>query len=101
MGQMAVLSRGMRSKPILAARLSGQELELVLTDRWRPRYWQDRMPTIKLTCRVQNPDIPRAGRVEAHGGVAGRGRAGLDANRTVRLGDNPSSYPPKHRRNVA
>ena len=37
------------------------------------------------TCRVQNPDIPRAGRVGAHGGVAGRGRAGLDANRTVAL----------------
>ena len=32
------------------------------------------------TCRVQNADIPRAGRVEAHGRMARRGRAGLDAN---------------------
>ena len=53
------------------------------------------------TCRIQNPDIPRAGRVGAHGEVAGRGRAGLDANRTVRLGDKPPSYPPEHRRHVA
>ena len=52
-------------------------------------------------CRIQNPDIPRAGRVGAHGGVAGRGRAGLFANRTVRLGNNPSSHSPKHRRHVA
>ena len=55
----------------------------------------------KIICLVQNPDIPQAGRVGAHGRVAGRGRAGLYANRTVRLGDNPFSYPPKHRRNVA
>ena len=54
-----------------------------------------------FTCRIQNPDIARAGRVGARGGVAGRGRAGLDANRTVRLGDKPPSYPPKHRRHVA
>ena len=47
------------------------------------------------TCRVQNPDIPRAGRVGAHDGVAGRSRAGLFANRTVRLGNNPSPHPPK------
>ena len=32
---------------------------------------------------VQNPDIPQAGRIGAHGRVAGRGRAGLYANRTV------------------
>ena len=31
----------------------------------------------------------------------GGGRAGLDANRTVRLGDKPPSYSPKHRRHVA
>ena len=37
-----------------------------------------------VTCRLQNPDIPRAVRVGAHGGVAGRGRAGVNANRTVR-----------------
>ena len=46
------------------------------------------------TCLVQNPDIPQAGRVGAPGGVAGRDRAGLYANRTVRLGDNPFSYVP-------
>ena len=32
------------------------------------------------TCRIQKPDMPRAGRIGAHGGVAGRGRAGLFAN---------------------
>ena len=47
---------------------------------------------VESTCRVQNTDIPWAGRVGAHGGVAGRGRAGLSANRTVRLGNNPSSH---------
>ena len=50
---------------------------------------------------VQNPDIPQAGRVEAHGGDAGQTRAELFANRTVRLGDNPFLYPPKYRRHVA
>ena len=54
-----------------------------------------------VTCRVQNPDIPRAGRVGAHSGVAGRGRAALDTNRTIRLKNKPHSYPPKHRRHVA
>ena len=39
------------------------------------------------TCRVQNPYIPRAARVVAHGGAAGRVRAGLFASRTVRLGE--------------
>ena len=55
----------------------------------------------KPTGRVQNPDIPRAGRVGAHGGVAGRGRAGPDANRTVRPGDKRPPHPPKNRRHVA
>ena len=53
------------------------------------------------TYRIQNPDISRADQVGAHGGVAGRGRAELGANRTVRLGDEPPSYPLKHRRHVA
>ena len=53
------------------------------------------------TCRVQNPDIPRAGRVGTHGGVTGRGRAGLGANRIVRPGNKPPSHPPKHRRHVS
>ena len=50
---------------------------------------------VTFTCRVQNPDIPRACRVEMHGGVAGRSRAGLFANRSVRLGNNPSSHSPQ------
>ena len=54
-----------------------------------------------VICRIQNPDIPRAVRVGAPGGTAGRGREGLDANRTVRLGSTRSSYPPRHRRQVA
>ena len=49
------------------------------------------------TCRVQNPDIPRAGRVGARGGAAGRGQAGLGANRTVRPGNKGPSYPPRKR----
>ena len=49
---------------------------------------------ISITCRVQNPDIPQAGRVGAHGGVVGQGRAGLFANRTVRLGHNPPPHSP-------
>ena len=52
----------------------------------------------RSTCRVQNRDIPRAGRVRAHGGMAWRGRAGLDANKIGRLGDTPPSHPPEHRK---
>ena len=47
----------------------------------------------QFTCRAQNADTPRASRVGAHGGAAGRGRAGQDADRTVRPGDNRPSYP--------
>ena len=36
----------------------------------------------KSTCRIQNPDIQRAGRVGAHGGAAGRGRAEQFAQET-------------------
>ena len=46
------------------------------------------------TCRVQNPDIPRADRVGAHGGAAERARAGLGANRTVRP-ENKALVPSK------
>ena len=56
---------------------------------------------IIISSRIQNPDMPLARRDGAHGGVAGRGRAGLDANRTVRPGNKPPSHPPKHRRHVA
>ena len=38
---------------------------------------------VKSTCRVQNPDIPRAGRDgAAHGGTAGRGGAEQDGTPT-------------------
>ena len=38
------------------------------------------------TCRIQNPDIPRAGRVRAaHGGAAGRDRAEQDGAPTDRF----------------
>ena len=37
------------------------------------------------TCRIQNPDIPRAGRLgAARGGVAGRGGAGYSGTPTGR-----------------
>ena len=55
----------------------------------------------ETTCRIQNPDIPRAGRVEAHGRTAGRGRSGLDVDRTIRPGDKRPSYPTRHRKHVA
>ena len=45
----------------------------------------------KPTCPVQNLVILHAGRVGTHGGVAGKGRAGLYGNRIVRLADNSSS----------
>ena len=54
----------------------------------------------QVICQIRNPDIPRAGRVGAPGEAAGRGRAGLGANRTVRTGNNVFLYPPRHRRNV-
>ena len=53
-----------------------------------------------MTCRVQNPDIPRASRVEEHDEMVGRDRKRLFANRTVRLEKNPSSHSLKHRRHV-
>ena len=62
---------------------------------WFTRAWTWILMIIIITSRVQNPDISRAGRVGAHGGLAGRIRAGLFAHRTVRLGNNPSSHSPK------
>ena len=41
---------------------------------------------IRTTCRVQNPDIPRAGRDRAaHGETAGRGGVGQDGTPTGRF----------------
>ena len=48
------------------------------------------------TCRVQNPDIPRAGCIWVHGWVAGQGRAGLFCNGIVRPEKNQSWHSPKH-----
>ena len=44
------------------------------------------------TCQIQNPDIPRVGRVRAPGGAAGQCWARLVGNRTIR--------PQRRRRNV-
>ena len=55
----------------------------------------------KTTYRIQNQDIPRAGRVVAPGGAVGRGRARWGANRIILPGDKSQSYPPRHRRNIA
>ena len=51
----------------------------------------------QITCRIQNPDIPRAGRggPSTAGGGAGRGGAGRDADGSVRPGYNRPSGPPK------
>ena len=50
-------------------------------------------------CRIKNPDMPRAGRDgAAHGGTAGRGWAGRDADGSVRQGDDRPSHPPDFRR---
>ena len=54
-----------------------------------------------VTCRIRKSRITRAGRVVAHGAVAGRFQAELPANRSIRLEINPSSHPPKHRRHIA
>ena len=51
----------------------------------------------KPSCRIQNPDILRAGRVGAPSGAAGRGRAMFSANRTIRSGNKGSLCPSKHR----
>ena len=50
---------------------------------------------------AQDPDIPRAGRVGAHCGVAGRGRAGLGANIICSPRIQASLVFPEHRENVA
>ena len=47
-------------------------------------------------CRIQNPDIPRAGRVGARGGSVGPGRTGRGSDRTARLVNNCLSHPPSH-----
>ena len=60
----------------------------------------------KITCRVQNPNLPRAGRGgAAHGGAAGRGgvgriRAELNADGSVRPGDNRPVCLLGHRRQL-
>ena len=41
----------------------------------------------QVTCRVQKPDVPRTCQIGAHGGAAGRGRAGLGAYKSFRPGD--------------
>ena len=50
------------------------------------------------TCSIKNPDIPRAIRGGAAHGGAARGRAGWDADGSVRPENNRTSYPPDNRR---
>ena len=48
-------------------------------------------PFAILTCRIQNPNIPRAVRVSAaHGGAAGRGGAGQNRMPTGRVAEKPT-----------
>ena len=60
-----------------------------------PRSTNKRNLFLNRICRFQNPDIPRAGRVGAPGGAARRSRAGLNANKTVRLENKSSLVPSK------
>ena len=53
------------------------------------------------TCRIQNSDIPRAGRVGAPGGAAGRGRARLRASIIIRPENKIPPFPPSHLINVS
>ena len=69
--------------------------------RTRRRRRRRRTTTVK-TCRIQNPDIPRAGRGgAAHGGAAGRCGVGRDADGSVRPEDNRSFCPPGNRRQLS
>ena len=55
----------------------------------------------KKTCRVQNPDIPRACCVRAHCGLMRWVRMGLYANEGVRLENYMSINSSKHRKHIA
>ena len=81
----------------------GGSLERVAPSRGRlPREGVQPIRTNSyLTCRIQNPDLSLARRNGAHGGIAGRGRAGQDAYRTVCSEIKSTSYLLKYRRNVA
>ena len=47
------------------------------------------------TCRIQNPDIPQAGRVGAPGGAAGRALARLSSNKIIRPRNKKFTVPSK------
>ena len=57
------------------------------------------------TCRIQNPAIPRAGRVGAtHGGAAGRDEDGQDGTPTDRFAQNttvPRTLHVRHRTHLS
>ena len=56
---------------------------------------------ILCTCRIQNADLPRSGRVEALGGAAGRDRARIGADRTISSGKQSLPFLLRLRRTVA
>ena len=99
--RLAVMSETLAKRGLVLARR--QILFLVYRSCVRKRCARDKRAIIlsPRTCRIQNPDIPWAGRVGALGGAAGRGRARLGANRIIRPGNKSPPYPPRHRRNVA
>ena len=50
-------------------------------------------PCLRKICRIQNPDIPRAGRVgAAQGGAAGRGGDEQEGSPTSRFAQNTTSF---------
>ena len=57
--------------------------------------------SFQSTFRIPNSDISRAGRFEAPGGAAERGRTRLGASRIVCLGNKRPPFPPRHRRKIA
>ena len=54
-----------------------------------------------ISLHIKKSDIPQAGRFGAPDVAAGRGRARLGANRTIRLGNKKSTVLSKPSKNVA
>ena len=68
---------------------------LVFVISFHARHVQKQKRLFEVTCRIQNPNITRAGPDGAHGRAMCRGLSELDADMTVRPGNKtPSYFPP-------